>query len=129
MGGRAWSAGSVLTTDCRPVQRALLDQQADDAGAYDNQGYRLRGHQFSDADGGWRLETVVPGLYTGQYLPHPRQGPGPRRPRPHHSSSTPRREPDNDRDGIFQPELVLSGVRDTGDTCVRGRSLFVLAAT
>ena len=68
MGGqRLVVAGTVLTSDCRPVQRALLDfWQADDAGAYDNQGYRLRGHQFSDADGGWRLETVVPGIYTGR---------------------------------------------------------------
>ncbi|HEV3463434.1 MAG TPA: intradiol ring-cleavage dioxygenase, partial [Actinomycetota bacterium] len=58
-GQRLGVAGAVLTTDCRPVRRALLDfWQADDAGEYDNQGYRLRGHQFSDADGRWRLETV-----------------------------------------------------------------------
>ncbi|MFL6105198.1 MAG: hypothetical protein ACJ74K_18175, partial [Actinomycetes bacterium] len=68
MGGqRLVVAGTVLATDCRPLQRALLDfWQADDAGQYDNQGYRLRGHQFSDAKGGWRLETIVPGLYTGR---------------------------------------------------------------
>ena len=68
MGGqRLVVAGTVLTADCRRVRRALLDfWQADDAGQYDNQGYRLRGHQFSDDQGGWRLETVVPGLYTGR---------------------------------------------------------------
>ena len=68
MGGqRLVVAGTVLATDCRPLQRALLDfWQADDDGQYDNQGYRLRGHQFSDAKGAWRLETIVPGLYTGR---------------------------------------------------------------
>ena len=34
-------------------------------------------------------------------------------------------EPDNDRDGIFQPELVLSDVRDRGDTR-QGSFTFVL---
>src|SRR5918999_2208832 len=66
-GQRLVIAGTVLATDCRPVEQALLDfWQADDAGEYDNQGYRLRGHQFSDARGAWRLETVVPGQYTGR---------------------------------------------------------------
>ena len=56
--------GTVLTTDCRPVPRALLDfWQADARGTYDNAGFRLRGHQFADARGAYRLETVVPGLY------------------------------------------------------------------
>ena len=57
-------SGLVLTRSCRPVGGALLDfWQADDAGQYDNAGYRLRGHQFTDARGAYRLETVVPGLY------------------------------------------------------------------
>jgi protocatechuate 3,4-dioxygenase beta subunit len=66
-GDRLTVAGTVLATDCRPLRRALLDfWQADAAGEYDNQGYRLRGHQFTDADGRFRLETVVPGLYPGR---------------------------------------------------------------
>jgi protocatechuate 3,4-dioxygenase beta subunit len=66
-GDRLTVAGTVLATDCRPLRRALLDfWQADAAGQYDNQGYRLRGHQFTDADGRFRLETVVPGLYPGR---------------------------------------------------------------
>ena len=40
--------------------------QADDAGAYDNSGHRLRGHQFTDDAGRYRLETIVPGLYPGR---------------------------------------------------------------
>jgi len=49
------------------VGGALLDfWQADAAGDYDNTGFRLRGHQFSGADGRFRLATVVPGLYPGR---------------------------------------------------------------
>jgi protocatechuate 3,4-dioxygenase beta subunit len=40
--------------------------QADDGGQYDNNGFRLRGHQFSDAQGRYSLSTIVPGLYPGR---------------------------------------------------------------
>ena len=127
MGGqRLVVAGTVLTTDCRPVQRALLDfWQADDAGQYDNQGYRLRGHQFSDDQGSWRLETVVPGIYTGRtrHIHVKVQAPdGPVLTTQLYFPG----EPENDRDGIFSPELVLAGVRDVGDTR-QGSFTFVLA--
>jgi protocatechuate 3,4-dioxygenase beta subunit len=127
MGGqRLVVAGTVLTTDCRPVQRALLDfWQADDAGRYDNQGYRMRGHQFSDADGAWRLETVVPGLYSGRtrHIHVKVQAPdGPVLTTQLYFPG----EPGNDRDGIFRPELVLSDVRDRGDAR-QGSFTFVLA--
>jgi len=60
-------SGTVLTRSCRPVVGALVDfWQADAAGNYDNRGFRLRGHQFTDAKGAWRLETIVPGLYPGR---------------------------------------------------------------
>ena len=66
-GARFVLTGFALSTACKPVAGALLDfWQADDQGDYDNQGYRLRGHQFSDADGRYRLETIVPGLYPGR---------------------------------------------------------------
>ena len=59
--------GDVVDTQCRPVRGALLDfWQADGAGQYDNQGYRLRGHQFADARGRYALRTIVPGLYPGR---------------------------------------------------------------
>ena len=35
---------------------------------YDNVGYRLRGRQYADAQGDYRLETVLPGLYTGRTM-------------------------------------------------------------
>jgi protocatechuate 3,4-dioxygenase beta subunit len=60
-------SGRVLTTGCRPIRGALLDfWQADAGGRYDNRGYRLRGPQLTDADGRYRLTTVVPGLYPGR---------------------------------------------------------------
>jgi protocatechuate 3,4-dioxygenase beta subunit len=59
--------GRVFREDCRPAARALLDfWQADAGGTYDNEGYTLRGHQFTDARGRYRLETIVPGLYPGR---------------------------------------------------------------
>jgi protocatechuate 3,4-dioxygenase beta subunit len=59
--------GKVLTRRCRPVANALVDVwQADGDGEYDNAGFRLRGHQFTNADGTFRLVTVVPGLYPGR---------------------------------------------------------------
>jgi protocatechuate 3,4-dioxygenase beta subunit len=66
-GTRLVISGQVLTTTCVPVAHALLDfWQADNAGAYDNSGFRLRGHQFTDANGRFSLETIVPGLYPGR---------------------------------------------------------------
>jgi protocatechuate 3,4-dioxygenase beta subunit len=59
--------GTVLTTDCKPVARALVDfWQADAGGNYDNSGFNFRGHQFTDAQGRYQLEAVVPGLYPGR---------------------------------------------------------------
>src|SRR5215212_4902655 len=66
-GTRLVVTGYVYATDCQPIPGALLDfWQADDAGVYDNEGYRLRGHQFADEDGRFELETIVPGLYPGR---------------------------------------------------------------
>jgi len=59
--------GRVLSADCEALSGAVLDfWQADAEGRYDNTGFRLRGHQFTDRDGRFRLETVVPGFYTGR---------------------------------------------------------------
>lgn len=59
--------GYVLTTNCAPVARALVDfWHCDDAGVYDNVGYKLRGHQFTDDSGRYTLETILPGVYPGR---------------------------------------------------------------
>ena len=66
-GTRLGLTGRVLTTAGRPVARALVDfWQCDARGRYDNEGYRFRGHQFTDARGRYSLATVVPGLYPGR---------------------------------------------------------------
>lgn len=60
-------SGRVLDRRGKPLANALLDfWQADDAGVYDVRSFRLRGHQFTDAEGRYRLETIVPGLYPGR---------------------------------------------------------------
>lgn len=59
--------GLVLSRACKPLAGALLDfWQADAKGQYDNSGFRLRGHQFTDAEGHYRLRSVVPGIYPGR---------------------------------------------------------------
>ena len=66
-GTRLALSGRVLTTAGKPVARALIDfWQCDARGAYDNSGYRFRGHQFTDARGRYTLATVVPGVYPGR---------------------------------------------------------------
>src|SRR4051794_5524169 len=60
-------AGYVLAQNCKPVGRALVELwHADQTGTYDNSGFKLRGHQFTDAEGRWRFDTIVPGLYPGR---------------------------------------------------------------
>ena len=66
-GTRLELSGRVLGRNCRPIAGALVDfWQADDGGAYDNDGFRLRGHQYTDNHGGYRLSTILPGVYTGR---------------------------------------------------------------
>jgi protocatechuate 3,4-dioxygenase beta subunit len=66
-GRRITVAGYVLTADCRPAPATQIELwHADDEGEYDNTGYRLRGHQFSDEQGRWWFDTIVPGLYPGR---------------------------------------------------------------
>jgi protocatechuate 3,4-dioxygenase beta subunit len=66
-GVRIVVTGVVRLASCQPVPRALIDVwHADDRGDYDNAGFRLRGHQFTDDQGRYRLETIVPGVYPGR---------------------------------------------------------------
>jgi len=106
-GERLVVSGFVLTTGCRPVAGALLDfWQADDAGEYDNEGYRLRGHQFAGEDGAFRLETIVPGLYPGRtrHIHVKAQAPG--QPVLTTQLYFPD-EPANEADGIFSQALLM----------------------
>jgi protocatechuate 3,4-dioxygenase beta subunit len=97
----------VLSTTCKPIAHALLDfWQADSNGTYDNTGFNLRGHQYTDNQGHYSLETIVPGEYPGRtrhihvkvqaangpVLTTQLYFPG---------------EARNDSDGIFSPELLM----------------------
>ena len=62
--------GLVLTRDCRPVAGAVVDiWHCNERGRYDNDGFRYRGHQFTDAAGAFRFETIRPPRYIGR-TPH-----------------------------------------------------------
>ena len=107
-GTRLVVAGRVLDTECRPIKRALLDfWQADGDGEYDLEGFRLRGHQFTDARGRFRLVTVVPGLYPGRTRHIHVKAQAPNRP-PLTTQLYFPGEAANARDGIFDPALVVA---------------------
>jgi len=99
--------GMVLSTTCQPVARALIDVwHADDRGAYDTTGFRLRGHQFTDDQGRYRLETIVPGIYVGRTRHFHLKVQAPNRPVLTTQLYFPG-EAVNARDPIFSPELVM----------------------
>ncbi len=124
VGERLSLTGRVYSTDCRPIPGALLDfWQADAQGEYDNEGYKLRGHQMADDQGRYSLETIVPGLYGGRTR------------HIHVRVQAPRgrilttqlyfpEEPRNRRDGIYRSDLLMAlGDSDEGK---QGRFNFVL---
>jgi protocatechuate 3,4-dioxygenase beta subunit len=100
--------GVVNDSACRPIAGALIDVwQADAAGRYDNTGFRLRGHLFSDAQGRFALNTIVPGAYPGRtrHLHLRLQPPGGR------VLTTQLYfpgDPGNPRDGLFDPALLMT---------------------
>ena len=106
-------SGRVLSTSCQPINAAKLDfWQADNGGNYDNVGFRLRGHQFTDAEGRFSLQTIVPGLYPGRtrHIHVKVQAPNGR------ILTTQLyfpNEPRNAADGIFSSALLMS-VQDSG---------------
>ncbi|OED00731.1 intradiol ring-cleavage dioxygenase [Rhizobium sp. YK2] len=66
-GERITVAGFVFDTRCRPLSGSLVEiWQADEKGDYDSAGFRLRGHQFTDTQGRWWFNTIVPALYPGR---------------------------------------------------------------
>lgn len=106
--------GYVFSTACQPVNRALIDfWHCDDAGVYDNVGYTLRGHQFSDEQGRFYLETIVPGVYPGRTRHIHVKVQAPNQPVLTTQLYFPN-EPGNARDGIFNPVLVMD-VQDVAD--------------
>ena len=118
--------GFVLTRACKPHAGALLDfWQADDKGRYDNSGFRLRGHQFCDAEGRFRLRSIVPGVYTGRTR-HIHVKVQPRGGRVLTTQLYFPGEPRNRSDGIYDPDLVMRLRQVAGDR--RGSFDFVVRA-
>jgi protocatechuate 3,4-dioxygenase beta subunit len=119
--------GLVLNTGCQPVARALVDfWQADGQGNYDNSGFRLRGHQFTDDQGRFELETVVPGLYPGRTRHIHVKVQAPNRPVLTTQLYFPG-ETGNARDGIYNRELEFAEYKDAAGGKA-GRFNFVLNA-
>lgn len=107
-------AGRVLGKDCRPLAHALLEfWHADERGEYDNVGFRFRGHQFTDSEGRYRLETIVPAAYPGRtrhiHVKVQRAG-GPILTTQLYFPG----EPANARDGLFREELVVRRAEELG---------------
>jgi protocatechuate 3,4-dioxygenase beta subunit len=115
--------GTVLSAQCKPVPNALLDfWHSDERGDYDNRGFRYRGHQFADAHGRWRLETIVPAEYPGRtrHIHVKVQAPGKR------ILTTQLYfpgDPGNRRDGLYRPELEMKKLKAD-----EGRFDFVIEA-
>ncbi len=103
--------GRVVSAQCRPVAGALLDfWHCDEHGAYDNAGFRYRGHLFADAEGRFRLETIFPALYPGRarHIHVKVQAPGRR------ILTTQIYFPGDKRDGLWRPELVVAMAQRSG---------------
>lgn len=111
--------GFVLDRDCRPQPSVHLDLwHADADGAYDNSGFRFRGHQVTDEQGRFVFETILPGEYPG-------------RTRHYHVKLATGRgvilttqlyfpdEPGNARDFIFDPRLLMTLSRASDGTLAR----------
>ena len=97
-------SGLVLSPQCKPVANALVDfWHADEFGEYDNKGFRYRGHQFTDAQGRYRLETIVPAEYPGRarHIHVKVQAPSRR------ILTTQLYFPGDKRDGLYRPELEV----------------------
>jgi protocatechuate 3,4-dioxygenase beta subunit len=100
--------GQVLSTRCTPIAGALIDFWHTNAeGAYDNSGYTFRGHQFTDEEGRYQLETIAPGIYPGRTrhihvrVQQPRQS-------PLTTQLYFPNEPLNEEDFLYRPELLVS---------------------
>jgi protocatechuate 3,4-dioxygenase beta subunit len=116
--------GFVLSRTCKPHAGALLDfWQADDKGRYDNSGFRLRGHQYADAEGRFRLRSIVPGVYPGRTR-HIHVKVQPSGGRVLTTQLYFPGEPQNRSDGLFRQELLVRTAKSAGS--LAGRFDFVV---
>ena len=104
--------GRVLSRSCQPVAHVLLDLwHADQDGRYDEDGFRYRGHVYSDAQGRYGFHTIEPAVYPGRtrHFHFKVQAPG-------RAVLTTQLffpgEPRNQVDSLFRPQLLMN-IRDT----------------
>jgi len=112
-------AGRVVDAQCRPLAGAVLDfWQTDHAGRYDQESYRYRGHQYTDAAGRFELVTVRPSPYTAMNIsrtPHIHvKVQGAATPLLTTQLYLPDAEETNARDGGYDPSLALRYVGNDG---------------
>jgi protocatechuate 3,4-dioxygenase beta subunit len=63
--------GRVVNEHGKPIPGAVLDfWQSDDVGNYDMVGDLLRGHVFTDLQGTYSIETIVPACYEPRQARH-----------------------------------------------------------
>ena len=124
-GTRMNLSGFVLTTGCKPVAKALLDLWHCDAeGVYDNTGFRLRGHFFTDENGYYKVETIMPGIYPGRTRHFHIKVQAPSQAVLTTQLYFPN-EPKNASDGIFRKECLMEITSNT-DGSTAGTFNFVL---
>ncbi|MBL4907690.1 MAG: hypothetical protein JKX94_09595 [Sneathiella sp.] len=119
-------SGFVTDQQCRPLANAQVELwHAGPDGRYDNQGFKFRGHSFTDDKGRYDFATLVPGLYPGRtrhfhvkirpvdgpWLTSQLYFPG---------------ESANNVDGIFDKHLIMA-ISQAG-TLIRARFDFVVRA-
>ena len=113
-GERIVLTGFVLSRNCRPIPRAVVDVwQTNASGAYDNAGFNLRGHELTDDQGRYWFETIVPAAYPGRtaHIHIKVQAPG------QQVLTTQLYVPNeqrNARDRIFDSALLMNVERGTG---------------
>jgi protocatechuate 3,4-dioxygenase beta subunit len=63
--------GRVLNPEGKPIAGAVVDfWQSDDVGNYDMVGFLLRGHVFTNDNGEYSIETIVPACYQPRDAKH-----------------------------------------------------------
>ena len=118
--------GIVKTPDCIAVANAVVELwHADALGRYDNEGYTMRGHQITDANGLFLFETIVPGRYPGRTL-HYHVTIAPPGARPLTTQLYFPNDKGNERDWGFDKRLLLDIGENSGVTT--GRFDFVVAS-
>jgi len=117
--------GQVLDQSGAPVANALLDfWQANANGAYDNTGYTLRGHQYTDANGYYALATILPGIYPARTEHNHVKVQAPNSTLVTTQLFFPGVSL-NARDGIYDSSLLLN-ITDNGDGTLKGTFNFVV---